>query len=54
MIEFSAKANQHLHFSYWVSCEEDYDEFKAYLNGKCILTASGEVSDDFDYLIEES
>ena len=54
VIEFSAKANQHLHFSYWVSCEEDYDEFKAYLNGKCILTASGEVSDDFDYLIEES
>lgn len=53
-IKFYAKANQHLRFSYKVSSEKDFDEFKAYLNGKCILTTSGEVSDDFDYLIEES
>lgn len=50
-VEFEAKENQLLKFSYSVSSEPDFDVFYAYLNGKFIFSASGEETGEFTYTI---
>jgi hypothetical protein len=50
-IEFEAKANQLLKFSYTVSSEPGCDVFRAYINSTCQLTASGENSGEFTYIV---